>query len=81
MNQEEIIVKIPIDRYDDIYEKWLVDNNVYVDCHNIYKLTSKFDSSLGLQMCISIQDEHEDDYRFKIIDGSKFIIAQLKYLF
>lgn len=81
MNQEEIIVKIPIDKYDEIYEKWLVDNGIYVDCYNIYKLTTRFDASLGLVMDINIQDDSEIDYRFKIIDPKKFVIAQLKYLF
>jgi hypothetical protein len=81
MDQEEIIVKIPIDKYDEIYEAWLVQNNIYVDSYNIYKKTVLFDESLGLRMDRNIQDSDHEDYRFKIVDGSKFIIAQLKYLF
>ena len=81
-NEKDVIVIIPIDRYESLFENWIKENNIYIDMHIYNKKMKQFDESLGLQFSDKLyMDTDSTDYIFTIIDGIKFSIAQLKYSF
>jgi hypothetical protein len=80
MDENSIIVKIPMDRYDELFEQWIHDNKLYIDNHIFNKRTNQFDSYLGLKLSADKIDD-SSDLMFTIVDGKKFTIAQLKYMF
>lgn len=83
MTENEIIVYIPIDKYDVIFEEWIVANKKHLDHFNFQKRMTEFDETLGLEFSGNVEekDELEIRYPFKIKDGAKFLIAQIKHQF
>jgi hypothetical protein len=78
----EKYLHIPIDKYDEMFDQWLEESGSYSDYHIINRVMRKFDETLGI-----IHDEkastedglNDESYRFRVIDGEKFILAVFKY--
>lgn len=74
------VVKIPQEKYDELFEKWLEDNKVYVDQYNYAKVMAKFDEYLGL-IYSSNFEKHDDFYTFNISDGPKAMLTKIMHGF
>jgi len=73
------IVKIPQEKYDELFEKWVTDNNVYVDSYNYSTVMKKFDEYLGLTYFSNF--EEDDVYAFSVSDGPKAMITKIVHGF
>lgn len=83
MKEDDVIVYIPIDKYDTIFDEWIISNKKYLDHFNFQKRMNEFDETLGLIFNGNIEEKDEKAiyYPFKIKDGAKFLVAQIKYQF
>jgi len=79
--EEEKYIHINIGKYDTIFDSWLQETGSYVDNHCMIRVMSKFDAFMGVKHDEdSTTDMVDDDYyRFKVIDGKRFILAIIKY--
>jgi hypothetical protein len=78
---EEKFLYISIEKYDTIFDQWLQETESYMDHFIINKLMKKFDVSMGIEHALAYPSDEEDldTYKFKVIDGQKFILAVIKY--
>ena len=80
---EEQYIDINISKYDTMFDQWLEETNSYLDHHCIHRVQRRFDESMGLEHYEYVvgMNKHlsEDSFRFKMIDGPKYMIAILKY--
>jgi len=80
---EEQYIDIKISKYDTMFDQWLEETGSYMDQHCIDRVQRKFDQSMGLEHFEYIVSKNEylseDSFRFRMIDGPKYMIAILKY--
>jgi hypothetical protein len=74
------IVKIPQEKYDELFEKWVTDNKVYVDSYNYSTVMKKFDEYLGLTYHSNFE-EHDDCYSFNVSNGPKAMLTKIMHGF
>lgn len=81
--EEEQYIDIKISKYDTIFDQWLEETGTYIDQHCIDRVQRKFDKSMGLEHYEYIVNNKEtlkeDAFRFRMIDGKKYMLAILKY--
>jgi len=79
----EKFLKIPIVKYDEMFDSWLEETLAYSDYNIIQKVMAKFDESLGIihdEAPFSQVDDLDDDcYNFRVVDDKKFFLAIFKY--
>jgi len=65
-----------------MFDNWLEETGTYFDQYCLDRVQKKFDQSMGLEHYEYIagdKAEKEDAFRFRMIDGQKYMLAILKY--
>jgi hypothetical protein len=80
--EEEQYIDIEISKYDIMFDEWLEETGTYLDQYCMNRVQRKFDESMGLEhyeYIVNDKEHEEDMFRFRMIDGPKYMLAILKY--